>query len=475
MGFATSGDPSTGAPNPRGNSTVSKFDLRDISDRLTRSRDTEAVVFEFLGYLQAVRSDWRASLSFYEVSQDALVNVYQRRGSRLVRRDLVIPVDQLPPRLVRKFFHPSAFFNLAERRNLLAHIFQSSPSYEPDRVEAPALEPLTTLRDWQSAVCLPLADREDVLALLMIASGRKGSFGSRMVGEIIPVKSMAALALAQHLHRAQDPGFPATGEARMREAAADFQQRIRRLNAHTEELEQDNRTKAERLAALAREIESLDKSSTRYRVELERVKGALSALEEQSQAATQHLNAAYSQLYEAQARLQALERTVGFMKDVFQVLSQSHDPRDFSKTLVSWFCEHFGVERCSLMLLDPSREALRIAAHQGIDPSVARRVKVRVGQGIAGWVAHNRKPLFVRVRDDAGTIAHTGQDTYNSDSFICVPLIHNDRLCGVLNLSNKRDGEPFDEVDLDRAVMAGAVIAMSLARREAARTVSEWA
>ena len=40
---------------------MSKFDLRDISDRLAKSRDTEAVVFEFLGYLQAVRSDWRAA------------------------------------------------------------------------------------------------------------------------------------------------------------------------------------------------------------------------------------------------------------------------------------------------------------------------------------------------------------------------------------------------------------------------------
>ena len=60
---------------------MSKFDLRDISERLARSRDTEAVVFEFLGYLQAMRPDWRATLAFYEVSRDALVNVYER-GSR---------------------------------------------------------------------------------------------------------------------------------------------------------------------------------------------------------------------------------------------------------------------------------------------------------------------------------------------------------------------------------------------------------
>jgi len=34
------------------------------------------------------------------------------------------------------------------------------------------------------------------------------------------------------------------------------------------------------------------------------------------------------------------------------------------------------------------------------------------------------------------------------------PLLHRDRIVGVLNLSNKRDGEPFDETDLERAQRA---------------------
>jgi hypothetical protein len=88
---------------------MSKFDLRDISQRLSSSKDTEAVVSEFLGYLQAVRSDWRATLAFYEVSRDALVNVYERTGNRVARHDVTVSVDQLPPRLVRKFFHRAHF------------------------------------------------------------------------------------------------------------------------------------------------------------------------------------------------------------------------------------------------------------------------------------------------------------------------------------------------------------------------------
>ena len=444
---------------------MSKFDLRDISQRLAASRDTEAVVFEFLGYLQAIRTDWRASLSFYEVSRDALVNVYTRQQGRLARRDAVIPVDQLPPRLVRKFFHPSAFFNATDRRTLLTHLYQSSPFYEPDSTEAAALLPLSPASGWMSCMCMPLADRDDLLAILTLISERRGAFGSRIAGEIIPLKSLAALALAQHLQRGSRPAG-AEEDPTTRAVAAEFQDRIRRLNVETAELTEDNRAKSAKLQSLAAELERLDRSSSAYRQELERVKGQLGALEVQSATASQHLQLAYSQLEGAQAQVGEMLRTVSFLKEVFQVLAQEHDREDFQRTLVSWFCECFGVDRCSLMRIDEAQETMSIAAQHGIAPEVAGEVRVRVGQGIAGWVAHHRKPLFVRMKDDPGA-TYTHQDAYNSDSFISVPLIHSNRLVGVFNLSNKRGGAPFNELDLDRAVLTGSVLAMTLSHRQA--------
>jgi len=455
---------------------VSKFDLRDISDRLTASRSTEAVVFEFLGYLQALRSDWSATLAFYEVSRDALVCVYERQRNRLIRKDILQPVDRLPARLVRKFFHPSAFFNHADRRTLLSQLFHTAPSYEPDPTEVPMLSGLLAHGHHVSVLCLPLTDHEDMLGMLMISSDRRNAFGGRTVSEILPVKSLAALALSQHLHRAaRDNGTPAPDAEVHSEAAHQFQAHIQHLTSKAASLEAENQSKSQQLDALAGEIEKLDKSSSQYRQELERVKGQLFALEEQSAAATQHLTEAYSELSSTRLRAQEQHLTIGFLKDVFQVLAQQHDQQEFSRTLVAWFCEHFGVERCSLMLLDDSRETLHIAAHRGIAAEVADQVRVRIGQGVAGWVAHNRKPLFVRVKDDAHEVGHTGHEAYNSDSFICVPLIYNGRVCGVLNLSNKRDGEAFEEVDLDRASMAGALLAMTLGQLESARRSASWA
>ena len=454
---------------------MSKFDLRDISDRLARSRDTEAVVFEFLGYLQSVRPDWRAGLAFYEVSHDALVRTYERQGSRLVRRDVTVPVNQLPARLVRKFFHPSAFFNHSDRRTLISQLFTGSPWYEPDPAEAASLRTITPLPNWQSCVCLPMADQEDMLALLVLASERKGAFGGKIVGDVIPVKSMAALALSQHLYRStrsrETPGDPAVP----RVAAADFQDRIHRLNTQTSELEEDNKAKARKVEALTREIELLDKNSTQYKTELERVKGTIFALEEQSAAATEQLTDAYSQLTLTQARAAEHQRTVGFTKEVAQVLAQPHDPAEFPATMVAWFSERFHVERCSLMQMDPSGETLLIAAQRGIDPELARHIKVRIGQGVSGWVAHNRKPLLVRVKQDAAGAGRSGREDYNSDSFICVPLVYNNRMWGVLNLSNKLAGELFDDMDLDRAQLAASIMATVLGTHAMAHQAATFA
>jgi len=109
-----------------------------------------------------------------------------------------------------------------------------------------------------------------------------------------------------------------------------------------------------------------------------------------------------------------------------------------------------------------------------MDPHVAGSVRLPLGQGVAGWVAHHRKPVLVRKGGDASPVRPTGVDHYNSDSFVSVPLMHNNRLRGVLNLSNKRNGEPLDELDLDRALLAGSVLAMTLGGYERARQTAAW-
>jgi len=156
------------------------------------------------------------------------------------------------------------------------------------------------------------------------------------------------------------------------------------------------------------------------------------------------------------------------------VLAQEHSEPELPATLITWFCESFGIERFSYMTPDPRGETLQISMSRGISESIAERVRVRVGQGISGWVAHNRKPLLVRSVGDAN-VPHTHQDNYNSDSFLCVPVVHNDVLYGVLNLSNKKDGSLFGQSDLDRATLISQFLAMSQERMVLGKRAQAWA
>ena len=453
---------------------MSHYDLRDISEKLSGSKDSTSVISNFLGYLQTLRRDWKASLAFYECSTDRLVSIYSLEGNRLVSADLDLPVDRLPAKLVRKFFHHSAHFADFKKRMVLSLIFQNSPFYRADKTETSLLGPITALNAWESCLCMPLADSEDVIALLVICSAKKNAFPSKTVGELLPVKSVASLALAQHLYRSEKGRLEEEVKTVETKVANQYQEKMSRLADERIALQEANNEQARMIAELVENLGTMDQGGDQYRTELDRVKNALFALEEQSSVATEFLSDAYAELTTATSQLGELQGTVTFIRGVCDVLAQEHSEADLPALLVSWFSETFGIDRFSYMTPDPKLETLQISMSRGISNAIAEKVHVRIGQGIAGWVAHNRKPLLVRAAGESG-VPHTHQDNYNSDSFLSVPVVHNDHLFGVLNLSNKKDGTLFGQADLDRATLLAQFIAMSQERMQIGRKAQAWA
>ena len=453
---------------------MSRYDLRDISEKLSGSKDSTSVITSFLSYLQSVRRDWRASLSFYECSTDRLVSIYSVDGTRLQSAELDLAIDQLPPKLVRKFFHHSAYFADFNKRTVLSLIFQNSPFYRADKSEASALAAIAPLNSWESCLCMPLADSEDIIALLTICSAKKNAFPSKSVGELLPVKSVASLALAQHLYRSEKGRLEEEVKTVETKLAGQFQEKVSRLSEERVALQSANEEQARMIAELVENLGNLDAGGDQYRSELERVKNALFALEEQSSVATEYLSDAYAELAGATMQLSEVQSTMSFVRGVCEVMAQEHNEAELPALLISWYADYFGIERYSYMAPDPRGETLSISMSRGIANTIAERVRVRIGQGIAGWVAHNRKPLLVRSVGEAG-VPHTHQDNYNSDSFLAVPVVHNDVLYGVLNLSNKKDGSLFGPSDLDRATLLCQWIAMSEERMQLGRKAQAWA
>ncbi|HPG32197.1 MAG TPA: PP2C family protein-serine/threonine phosphatase, partial [bacterium] len=77
-------------------------------------------------------------------------------------------------------------------------------------------------------------------------------------------------------------------------------------------------------------------------------------------------------------------------------------------------------------------------------------IRVPVGKGIAGWVAENDKPLIIEdvSKDERFYKKADEKSTFKTKSILCVPLKVKDKIIGVLQVLNKRGGNPFNNDDL---------------------------
>jgi signal transduction histidine kinase len=134
-------------------------------------------------------------------------------------------------------------------------------------------------------------------------------------------------------------------------------------------------------------------------------------------------------------------------------------------------------EAASILLSDEHTGDLRFRCAMGGAPEAVKRVRIKAGEGICGWVAINGEPQIVNdVHRDGRHSRELENDIgYHPRSVLCVPLRWEDGV-GALELLNKSRGEAdFTEDDLKlAAVIAGQVSsAIGLARARERREREE--
>ncbi|HZW95414.1 MAG TPA: GAF and ANTAR domain-containing protein [Candidatus Eremiobacteraceae bacterium] len=102
---------------------------------------------------------------------------------------------------------------------------------------------------------------------------------------------------------------------------------------------------------------------------------------------------------------------------------------DFSSALVK-------CDACLIYVLEG--EDLVLRASKNPHPEVVDRLKLRVGQGITGWVAEHREPVAIAEKaglDPRFQFFHElPEDSY--EAFLSVPLMCRGRVVGVINLQH---------------------------------------
>ncbi len=143
--------------------------------------------------------------------------------------------------------------------------------------------------------------------------------------------------------------------------------------------------------------------------------------------------------YRDLSTLVRLNLEVGTELDVDRVLDR----------IVGQIGDDLGFGIVSLMLVGEDGQAMAIRASRGLSPEIAERARVEVGKGVSGWVAQTGQPLLVKdIESHPQFQKIRSHGRYSSKSLICVPLKVQDRVIGVLNGNNRRDGAPLNVHDL---------------------------
>jgi signal transduction histidine kinase/DNA-binding response OmpR family regulator len=136
-----------------------------------------------------------------------------------------------------------------------------------------------------------------------------------------------------------------------------------------------------------------------------------------------------------------------------RAMSGIHTVDELLDFFIEIVAKELGAERASLMLIDESTGEMRIVASRGISQELIEEVRVNIGDGISGWVAKTGKPILVkdvktdpRIKDKIKS--HLSDSFISAPITLSIPIIFHEKVLGVINVTNKRSKDSFNDDDM---------------------------
>src|SRR5256712_6669439 len=124
--------------------------------------------------------------------------------------------------------------------------------------------------------------------------------------------------------------------------------------------------------------------------------------------------------------------------DVAKALTSSLDLDSILQTIMEKMAEYFRTDTWSLLMVDEEKDELYFAIAVGAASETLGKVRLKVGEGMAGWVAkHGERLIVPDVYTDPRFAKRIDEMTkLETRSIICVPLRSKLRVLGVIQLVN---------------------------------------
>ncbi len=163
-----------------------------------------------------------------------------------------------------------------------------------------------------------------------------------------------------------------------------------------------------------------------------------------------------------------VERRLGRLVELSALLMDAFDPDELLRLVLDAVTELLSAEGSSIALLDD--ESGELAFTTTVGPVGLGHLRLARGQGIAGWVAENGKPVIANdvSRDPRFYGGVDRRSGFATRAILCVPLRLRDRMVGALEALNTSRPAGFTEADLRFLTAFAGLAAVAIDR---ARTV----
>ncbi len=157
------------------------------------------------------------------------------------------------------------------------------------------------------------------------------------------------------------------------------------------------------------------------------------------------------------AVLQKSLHNISILYNISQAVNFIDDLKRLLQVIIQKALITLDAEKGSLMLYDYSINALQVRIVSGlqdkkledaINNGVVQCSKIGIGEGIAGTVFMERKPIITNL-GSADPRFVTKEVLADTKSILCVPLIAKGEVIGVINITNKKHDKLFNQKDLE--------------------------
>jgi len=139
--------------------------------------------------------------------------------------------------------------------------------------------------------------------------------------------------------------------------------------------------------------------------------------------------------------LREKEAQIEVLRQIGETISQTQDLQEVLSSIVEIVSAYFEADSCFIYLIENNSLVLR--ASQNPHKNLIGKISLKIGEGITGWVAKNKKSVVINEKafqdERFKDFPNLPEDKY--EAFLSLPIIFKNKIIGVINVQHLKKRE----------------------------------